>query len=223
MAYADQEMSGNRVIAIIIVALIHIGLGYALITGLALDVAKSVVERVTTIDVEEPPPEEPEDEPPPPEDIPETAPPPPVAPPPPINIAPAPPPIRTQTTIPPPTPPAVVIPPPAAPPAPPAPPPVNKSKEATPRGLNGWAQRIQRNYPRRAERDGIEGNVTVRVTVGADGRVSACSVTGSSGSADLDQAACEGMTRYARYNPAQDQNGNPIPDSDERTISYRLN
>ena len=224
MAYADQEMSGNRIVAIIIVALIHIGLGYALITGLALDVAKSVVERVTTIDVEEPPPPEPEDEPPPPpEDIPETAPPPPVAPPPPINIAPAPPPIRTQTTIPPPAPPAVRIPPPAAPVAPPAPPPVNKSREATPKGLNGWAQRIQRNYPRRAERDGIEGNVTVRVTVGPDGRVSACSVSASSGNADLDAAACDGMTRYARYDPALDQNGNPIPDSDTRTISYRLN
>ncbi|WP_234033942.1 energy transducer TonB [Qipengyuania gaetbuli] len=215
-------MSGNRIVAIIIVALIHIGLGYALITGLALDVAKSVVERVTTIDVEEPPPPEPEDEPPPPEDIPETAPPPPVAPPPPINIATTPPPIRTQTTIPPPAPPAVRIPPPA-PPAPPAPPPVNKSREATPKGLSGWAARIQRNYPRRAERDGIEGNVTVRVTVGPDGRVSACSVSASSGNADLDAAACDGMSRYARYDPALDQNGNPIPDSDVRTISYRLN
>ena len=35
MAYADQQMSGSRVVAIIIVALIHIALGYVLITGLA--------------------------------------------------------------------------------------------------------------------------------------------------------------------------------------------
>lgn len=100
MAYADQQMSGNRIVAIIIVALIHVALGYALITGLAYNAVQQVVERVTTIDIEEPPPPE-EEPPPPPENVPDT-PPPPVAPPPPINIAPAPPPIRTQTTIPPP-------------------------------------------------------------------------------------------------------------------------
>jgi len=225
MAYADQEMSGNRIVAIIIVALIHIALGYALITGLAYNAVQKVVERVTTIDIEEPPPPEPEDEPPPPPE-PDTAPPPPVAPPPPISIAPAPPPIRTQTTIPPPAPPALRIPPPAPPappPPPPAPPPPSKAQEATPRGLNSWAARIQRNYPRRAEREGIEGNVGLRVTVGTDGRVSNCTVTSSSGSSDLDSAACDGMTRYARYNPALDRDGNPITDTDTRTIVYRLN
>src|SRR3990170_5021278 len=76
MAYADQQMSGNKVIAIIIVALIHVAIGYALVTGLAYSAAKKLVERVTTVDIEEPPPEE-EPPPPPPEDAP---PPPPPAP-----------------------------------------------------------------------------------------------------------------------------------------------
>ena len=75
MAYADQQMSGNRVVAIIIVALIHIALGYALITGLAYDAVQQVVERVTTIDIDEPPPPE-EEPPPPPENVPDTPPPP---------------------------------------------------------------------------------------------------------------------------------------------------
>lgn len=220
MAYADQQMSGSRVVAIIIVALIHIALGYALVTGLAYEAATKVLERVTTIDVEEPPPPEPEDEPPPPE--PDAAPPPPVAPPPPINIAPAPPPIRTQTTIPPPAPPAVVLPPPAvaAPPAPPAP---SQARGASPKGQRSWASRIQANYPRRAEREGTEGNVGVRVTVSPDGRVSACTVTSSSGSSDLDSAACDGMTRYARFDPALNAAGNPITGSYATTIVYRLN
>lgn len=218
MAYADQQMSGNRVVAIIIVALIHIALGYALITGLAYEAATKIIERVTTIDIEEPPPP-PEDEPPPPPE-PDTAPPPPVAPPPPINIAPAPPPIRTQSTIPPSAPPALTIPPPAPPAPPPAP---SKARSATPRGQAGWASRIQSNYPRRAEREGIEGSVGVRVTVGPDGKVAACSVTRSSGSSDLDGAACDGMTRYARFNPAQDTAGNAISDSWSTTIVYQLN
>ncbi|WP_324829053.1 energy transducer TonB [Qipengyuania zhejiangensis] len=221
MAYADQQMSGNRVIAIIIVALVHIALGYALVTGLAYEAASKVIERVTTIDIEEPPPpEEPEDEPPPPE--PDNAPPPPVAPPPPINIAPAPPPIRTQSTIPPPSPPALRIPPPA-PPAPPPPPAVSKARGASPKGQAGWARRIQSNYPRRAEREGTEGSVGVNVTISPDGRVSACSVTRSSGSSDLDSAACDGMTRYARFDPALDTAGNAISDSYSTTIVYQLN
>lgn len=221
MAYADQQMSGNRVVALVIVAVIHILLGYALITGLAYEAVTQVVERVTTVDIEEPPPPEPEDEPPPPPE-PDTAPPPPVAPPPPINIAPAPPPIRTQQTIPPPAPPRLVIPPPA-PPAPPPPPAVDRTSGATPRGQSGWARRIQSNYPRRAEREGTEGSVGVTVTISPDGRVSSCSVSRSSGSSDLDAAACDGMTRYARYNPATNAAGDPVQDTVSTTIVYQLN
>ena len=66
MAYADQSMSGNRVTALIIVALIHVAVGYALVTGLAYEAAKKVIQRVTTVDIkeevkkEEPPPPPPE-------------------------------------------------------------------------------------------------------------------------------------------------------------------
>ena len=90
MAYADQEMNSNRITSIVIVALIHVVIGYALISGLAISAVKQVVQRVTTVDIEEPEPEPEEPPPPPPEQ--EIAPPPPVAPPPPISIAPAPPP-----------------------------------------------------------------------------------------------------------------------------------
>ena len=220
MAYADQQMSGNRVVAIIIVALIHIALGYALVTGLAYNAVQKVVERVTTVDVEEPPPPEPEDEPPPPpEDIPETAPPPPVAPPPPMNIAVTPPQIRTQVNIPPPAPPALTIPPPA-PPAPPAPP--SRARGVSPDGLNRWAARIQDDYPSSALRREEQGTVTMRITVGANGRVEACAVSGSSGSSALDDAACRGMQRYARYNPALNAAGDPISSTTTQSIRYVL-
>lgn len=219
MAYADQQMSGSKIAAIIIVALIHIALGYALITGLAISAVKEVVQRVTTVDIDEPEPEPEEELPPPPE--PENVPPPPpVAPPPPINIAPAPPPIQTQARIPPPAPPALVVPPPA-PPAPPPPP--SQARGASPDNQRRWAARIQENYPSRAVRSEIEGNVGVRVTIGPDGRVSGCSVTASSGESILDEAACDGMSRYARFNPALDAAGNPTTGSYSTTIVYRLN
>lgn len=216
MAYADQQTSGNRIVAIILVALIHVFVGYLFISGLAIEAAKKVVERVTTIDIEEPPPPEPEDEPPPPEPQ-EAAPPPPVAPPPPINIAPAPPPIQTQPTIPPPAPPALVVP----PPAPPAPP--SMARGATTRNERRWAARIQENYPSRALREEIEGTVGVRVSVTPDGRVGSCQVTSSSGSSILDEAACRGMERYARFNPALDDAGNPTTGSYSTRITYRIN
>ena len=223
MAYADQQMSGNKVVSIVIVALIPVLIGWLLISGLAIKGAQAVIERVTTVDIEEPPPPEEPDEPPP-EQPQETAPPPPVAPPPPISIAPAPPPIQTQPTIPPPAPPALVIPPPAPPAPPPAPPPPpSLAQGATPRGQARWARRIQENYPSRALREEVEGTVGVRVTIGANGRVSGCSVTGSSGSSILDQAACRGMERYARFNPALDDAGNPTTGSYSTRITYRLN
>jgi protein TonB len=217
MAYADQQMSSNRIIAIILVALIHVAIGYGLVTGLAVSAFKKVVERVTTVDIEE---EVPEEEPPPPP--PDEVVPPPVAPPPPINISVAPPPIQTVTTPPPPAPPVRIVPP-SAPPAPPPPPPPSKARGATPDGLGRWSARIQESYPPRAVRDEIEGRVGVRVTIGPNGRVTACSVSSSSGSSILDEAACDGMTRYARYNPALDAAGNPTTGGESRTIVYQLN
>lgn len=209
-------------VSIVIVALIHVLIGYLLISGLAISAVQQVVERVTTVDIEEPeePPEEPDE--PPPEQPQETAPPPPVAPPPPINIAPAPPPIQTQPTIPPPAPPALVIPPPA-PVAPPAPPPPSRARGATTRNERRWAGQIQENYPSRALREETEGTVGVRVTVTPGGRAANCQVTASSGSSILDDAACRGMERYARFNPALDDAGNETSSSYSTRITYRLN
>ncbi|OGS51465.1 MAG: energy transducer TonB [Erythrobacter sp. RIFCSPHIGHO2_12_FULL_63_10] len=215
MAYADQQMSGNRIVALFIVAIIHVLIGYVLITGLAYKAAKHVIERVTTVDIEEPPP--PEEEVPPPPEPQETAPPPPVAPPPPINIAPAPPPIRTQPTIPPPAPPALRVPPPAPPAAP------SQARGATTKNERSWAARIQENYPARALREEIEGTVGVRVSVTPDGRVGSCQITGSSGSPILDDAACKGMERYARFDPALDAAGNPTTGSYSTRITYKIN
>lgn len=222
MAYADQGMTGTKLTAIIIAVAINVGILLALIFGLTISKIKEEIERVTTVDIEEPPPPEEPDEPPPPPDQ-NTAPPPPVAPPPPISIAPAPPPIQTQPTIPPPAPPALRIPPPA-PVAPPAPPPApSKARRASTKGEGRWAARIQENYPSRALREEIEGTVGVRVTVTADGRAANCSVTSSSGSSILDEAACQGMERYARFDPALDAAGNPTTDTYSTRITYRLN
>ena len=217
MAYADQLMSGNKIIAIIIVAIIHIALGYALITGLAYDAVKKVVERVTTVDVSEPPP--PPDEPPPPPPD-KAAPPPPVAPPPPISISVAPPNIRTVDTIPPPAPPAVIIPPPA-PVAAPAPPPPPKRANPVPRGNPGrWVSND--DYPSRAIREEAQGTVRFTLTVGPDGRVSDCQVNSSSGNATLDETACRLLRQRARFDPKLDSNGSPTTGTWSSSFRWQL-
>lgn len=227
MSYADQQgLTPTKIIGLVVALAIVAGIGLAMVFGLTISKLKEEIERVTTVDIEDepPPPEEP-DEPPPPQEQP-TMPPPPVAPPPPINIAPAPPPIRTQPTIPPPSPPALRIPPPApvAAPAPPPPPPApSQARGATTRNEGRWAGQIQDNYPSRALREEIEGTVGVAVTVTPDGRATGCRVTASSGSSILDQAACQGMERYARFNPALDAAGNPTNGSYSTRITYRLN
>ena len=215
MAYADQKMGGNKVTALIVVAILHVIVGYALVTGLAYSAFQKVKERVETFDVKE---EKPPEEPPPPPDQP-LPPPPIVAPPPPISFdRPQAPVVQTVPVAPPPAPVFTQ----AA--QPPAPPPVaSKARGAKPKGQGSWASRIQDNYPSAALRKEIEGTVAVRVTVGPDGRVSGCTVSGSSGSGDLDSAACDGMTRYARFEPALDPGGSPTSGSFSTRIVYKIN
>jgi protein TonB len=223
MSYASQQqgLTGTKLVALIIALAIVGGIGAVMVIGLAINAIKKEIERVTTVDIEEPPPPEEPDEPPPPPE--ETAPPPPVAPPPPISIAPTPPQIQTQSTIPPPAPPARVIPPPAPAGPPPAPPAPSQARGARTKNERSWAARIQENYPARALREEIEGTVGVRVSVTPDGRATGCSVTASSGSDILDAAACAGMERYARFDPALDNAGNPTTGSYSTRITYKLN
>ena len=226
MSYASQQQAGNKTASIAIVVIIHIAVGYLLVTGLAIDAVKQVVERVTTVEVkeEEPPPPPPEEEPPPPEEVPEpTSPPPPNVPAPQIDIPRDPPQFETTQRE---TPPQVFRQPstqPTAKPGPPAPPAPSKARGVRTKNERSWAARIQENYPQRAAREEIEGTVGVRVTVTAEGRATGCSVTASSGSNILDAAACKDLERYARFEPALNDAGDPISASWSTRITYRLN
>lgn len=213
MAYADQSMSGNKITALIIVALIHVAVGYALVTGLAYEAAKKVIQKVTTVDIKE---EVKKDEPPPPPPKKADVPPPPiVAPPPKINVAPAAPVIETVTTPPPVMPPMVLVPPPPAAP----PPPRFTPKGASPKGNPGnWA--TTNDYPARALREEREGTTGFRVTIGPDGRVTDCQITSSSGHSDLDQATCDNVRRRARFAPATDGEGNPTTGSYQNRVRW---
>ncbi|MBB3763368.1 energy transducer TonB [Sphingomicrobium lutaoense] len=203
MSYVNRkQMSGNRPLAIALVALVTITLGYALVSGLAYNVVKKTVEDLKTFDVEDEPPPPPEEPPPPPEQQPVEVPPPVVAPPPIVRTNVAPPPIVSTPVAPPPviTPTA-----PVTPPAPPAPPPP-RIEPAQPRGdLRSLFSTD--DYPSRALRNGDEGTVVARLTVGTNGRVQDCQITRSSGSSALDSQTCRILERRARFTPATDDKG----------------
>lgn len=212
MAYADQQMSSNKITALIVVALLHIILVYALVTGLAYEGYKQIVKRVTTIDIKK---EEPKkDEPPPPPK--KVAPPPIVAPPPKVNVNVTPPPVTVVPNPPPAPPPPPVL----APPAPVAPPPPRfQPKQPVPKGNPGtWA--TTNDYPSAALREERQGTTRFRVTVGPDGKVVDCTVTGSSGSPDLDATACAKIRARARFQPATDGEGQPTTGTYSNSVRW---
>jgi protein TonB len=203
-------MSKNRMIALGIVALLHILLGYAFITGLALKAVKAIVEPIEAVNIEEeaPPPEEPP--PPPPKDV-EI---PPFVPPPEVSVAQEAAPTITvqqqvQQTAP------TVISQPKAEPAPALAPPT----PATPKGRGNVIS--EDDYPDASRRAEEQGVTRVSYTIDPTGKVTDCKVTQSSGSTRLDEATCKIIMRRFRFNPAT-RDGQPVADTKSQPVRWQL-
>jgi len=78
------------------------------------------------------------------------------------------------------------------------------------------------DYPAEAISRGEEGTVGFLLSIGADGAVSGCEVQSSSGSEALDSATCRIMRERARFAPARDSSGRPIPDAVKARIRWVL-
>jgi protein TonB len=187
--YAERERSLARHLpSITIVAILHLLLGWALVTGLArrvVEVMKAPIETKIIEEIKKPPPDTP---PPPPPKL--AAPPPPFIPPPEINIqvpvvqqAPA---ITVVQTTPPPV---------VAPPAPPAPPvqasPVRKEFKPL--------QRVNPAFPRQALQQGITGRVIAWVHVAPNGSVTNVEIKQSSNRL-FDREVVRALSQW-RFNP----------------------
>ena len=206
MSYANRkQLEQNRTLSIIFSALITFAIGFALISGLASSFVKKAAEDLKTFDVEQEPP--PPEEPPPP---PDTLPPPPMVSAPPPLVRFDSPPLQIQTTpqIQPPMPPTPI----AAPPAPPAPPVPRVSQAARAKGNLATLIRNE-DYPDSAIEQGVTGTARARLEVGANGRVTGCTITQSTGNAALDRTVCRVLQSRGRFDPAKDQTGNPIGDT----------
>jgi len=103
----------------------------------------------------------------------------------------------------------------------PSPTPSFVPRAASPLGNPGrWA--TSEDYPAAALRDGREGTTRFRVTVGVDGRVRNCEVTGSSGSPDLDRATCVQVSKRGRFKPATDASGAIVSGSWSSAVRWEI-
>lgn len=67
-----------------------------------------------------------------------------------------------------------------------------------------------RDYPARTREQRVGKSVIVVLTVGTDGRVSACRIHQPSPDAEADAITCRLATQRFRFRPATDRTGNPI-------------
>lgn len=103
----------------------------------------------------------------------------------------------------------------------PSPSPSFATRLAAPKSAPGsWVS--DRDYPSAAIREEREGVTRFRVTVGVDGRVTGCEITGSSGSPDLDAATCSKVSARARFIPALGGDGMPMVGSYAGAVRWVL-
>lgn len=84
----------------------------------------------------------------------------------------------------------------------------------------GWITR--NDYPTRAIREEWTGLTRLRLTIGSDGRVAGCEVTSSSGHPELDNVACDRVTRRARFEPARSSDGAAMAGRYETSVRWVL-
>lgn len=203
MAYASiRETSPQRLFSIGLVLFIHAVLAWALISGLAFRAVEQARQELKTFNVVEPAPPAPE----------------PAAPEPEARAEPS-----ELDAAPSPAPPAPAQ---AASSAPQGPSAASSSSAAGAAAsgarLTRGAFHNERDYPSRARSRGEQGTVRVSFTIGVDGRVTNCTIAGSSGSSALDSTTCRILERRFRYEPARDARGMPVPQTRTQSVSWVL-
>jgi len=78
------------------------------------------------------------------------------------------------------------------------------------------------DYPAAALAAREQGDVGFNLDVGANGQVTACTVTRSSGSTALDDATCRLISSRARFTPALDAQGATVSDEVRGKIRWVL-
>lgn len=93
--------------------------------------------------------------------------------------------------------------------------------KATPRGDPGaWI--LDHDYRPSWIRRGYNGTARFILEVDVSGRVSDCSITGSTGHAQLDEATCAILSERARFNPARDSTGEAVTGRYSSAVNWTI-
>ena len=71
-------------------------------------------------------------------------------------------------------------------------------------------------------RQELTGTARFRLEIAATGKVTGCTVTGSTGHPELDQATCSLVTRRAKFEPARGKQGEPVSGTYSGSVAWRL-
>lgn len=78
------------------------------------------------------------------------------------------------------------------------------------------------DYPSDAVKDDASGRVRVGLLIDQSGRIAKCKILVASGHSSLDETTCRILKLRARFRPAKDIDGKPIPGAVTQTIDWLL-
>jgi TonB family protein len=84
------------------------------------------------------------------------------------------------------------------------------------------AEFLAKNYPPESLQRGEQGRVGFQLTFAADGSLTGCAITQSSGFATLDNGTCDMLARSAKIEPARDSDGRRVSAVRTGYIDWKL-
>ncbi len=96
------------------------------------------------------------------------------------------------------------------------------SRRAKPLDMKVWARALQRRYPVNMVREGRQAALVTFLSISAEGQVTNCRVLNEYNEPEFEEVACQGLEDYGRFEPALDENGDPVESFYITTVQYRI-
>jgi len=98
----------------------------------------------------------------------------------------------------------------------------NLSRHARPVEMKEWAREIQLRYPVNMVRNRRQAALWTFLSISAEGRVTNCRILNEYNDPAFEEATCKGLEENGSFEPALDENGNPVESFYIMTVVYRI-
>lgn len=89
--------------------------------------------------------------------------------------------------------------------------------------LMEWGEKLYRSYPMSARMRGMQGTVTAILVIDQTGRPERCFTKVPLRDPTLQDNSCELLMEHGQFEPAKDDDGNPVKGLTQFTLTYQLN